>query len=98
MTCKYDKTCKHEFEPTFVSPCNDCKHHFARVEESEFQKAVRAYLNRPSTAWDEINKFSATSDLRTVWNTALGLAKGVVDRGGTDAGMASRIADLKEPE
>ncbi len=44
MTCKHDETCKHEFEPNCVSPCHACKYNFERVEESEFQKAVRAYV------------------------------------------------------
>ncbi len=86
--------CMHQHDCTFFT--------FEPVEESAFRKAFRSTLQvaQRDWSWGNISRVykSSVSRSRQCFNTRGRLDKGVVDRGGTDVGMASRIADLDEPE
>ena len=88
--------CMHQHDCTFFT--------FEPVEESAFRKAFRSTLQvaqrDKDMPWDEIDERYTFNivEVAAMWNTRGRLDKGVVDRGGTDVGMASRIADLDEPE
>ncbi len=112
MTCKHDKSCKHEFEPLRCPKCTSCVYNFEPLEESEFRKAVRAHLTtmrhvrckpcrysryKESWPWDEI-----VGEYRS---TVYGLrtlwnTRGWLDNAGVrpHSVTSNRIAALDEPE